>query len=100
MFFRRPDGKALPHCGYQLDDWVDESSDKHPKNSREFFPDLSLSENSMSEHSGDYYSTLYGIAVPSATSVGGLMSNYEAGFNSYNMVARDKIELSTRGFSV
>ena len=23
LFFRRPDGKAVPHCGYYRDDWVD-----------------------------------------------------------------------------
>ena len=24
IFFRRPDGKAVPHCGYYRDDWVDQ----------------------------------------------------------------------------
>jgi len=26
IFFRRPDGKAVPHCGYFRDDWVDKTS--------------------------------------------------------------------------
>jgi len=26
LFFRRPDGKAVPHCGYYRDDWVDKTS--------------------------------------------------------------------------
>ena len=64
LFFRRPDGKALPHCGYRLDDWVDDTADEvmetHQKNSREFFSELSLPENSVSdnsvlEESGDYH---------------------------------------------
>ena len=64
LFFRRPDGKALPHCGYRLDDWVDEAAtdrvDGDQKNSREFFSELSLPENTVSdnsvlEESGDYH---------------------------------------------
>ncbi len=54
LFFRRPDGKALPHCGYRLDDWVDDELEDEQKNSREFFEDLSLSENSVLEKTGDY----------------------------------------------
>ena len=68
LFFRRPDGKALPHCGYRLDDWVDDSAndttdegmETDQKNSREFFPDLSwlensVPDNSVSEQSGGYH---------------------------------------------
>ena len=25
LFFRRPDGKAVPHCGYYRDDWIDKT---------------------------------------------------------------------------
>jgi hypothetical protein len=27
LYFRRPDGKAVPHCGYRLDDQLDEGCD-------------------------------------------------------------------------
>ena len=40
LFFRRPNGKALPRCGYHRDGWVDSgvvfSSSPVVENSREF----------------------------------------------------------------
>ena len=29
LFFRRPDGKAVPHCGYYRDDWIDKTSQEN-----------------------------------------------------------------------
>jgi len=40
-FFRRPDGKAVPECGYRLDDWQDEFADNTVESDAEV-PNLGL----------------------------------------------------------
>ncbi len=70
LFFRRPDGKAVPHCGYRLDDQIAgdaafDSIDSDPavmdylKNSQEFIGGTVSSEPMIRESAAVYSSLLH-----------------------------------------
>ncbi len=54
LFFRRPDGKALPQCGYRREDWIDTPLDGDTENSREFFGDIFNETTGVKESAGVY----------------------------------------------
>ena len=39
LFFRRPDGKAVPYCGYHRDDWIDVDCNNGGDNDSDIFGD-------------------------------------------------------------
>ena len=49
LFFRRPDGKAVPHCWFYREDWVDEDSEDTYQTYQ------TNNENSISEPRNTYY---------------------------------------------
>ena len=61
LFFRRPDGKAVPHCGFYREDWVDDGSNElthefndHDHGMRDNTDGLD-NDNSISEPAAAYY---------------------------------------------
>ena len=70
LFFRRPDGKAVPHCGYRLDDQVaadsrfesmesDSVLAEYLKNSRNFFGQGKSAETMIREDASLYQTWLH-----------------------------------------